>query len=259
MNFKKWGLGALALWLSSFAVVSVLHWSRLNAMNARYRKAIELGEKSAPLPADSLRPLREACAGKLTPGAPNSIVGYVAKMETRPYLAEDYWHVDQLLLGVSDVGFLHLSDRHAAEPITEASLSRSFTENLNPVDWARHLKWAASGEPQFGGARYLVVARYGPLTMPTVMDTTYVAGTGDFGARVLEFPSGEVVCEGRASVRMKNSVAASGRGNDAAQENARKLVPFVFTESVTRTPLAEVCEAGGAELCRLTSEWVSPR
>lgn len=259
MNLKRWGLGALALWLSSFVAVSLLHWSRTNAMNARYRAAVELGEKLAPLPSDSLKPLREACAGKLEPGETNSIVAYVAKMESLPYLAQDYWHVDRTLLGVSDTGSLHLADRFVDTPIDDEPLSRSFTSNANPVDWARHLEWAAHGTPQFGDARYLIVARYGPLTMPTVMDTTYLAGTGDFGARVLKFPSGEVVCEGRSSVRMKNSVAASGRGEAAAQSNARDLVPFVFTESVTRTPLAEVCEAGGAELCRLTSEWVSPQ
>src|SRR6185312_1297108 len=93
MNFKKWGLGVFALWLLSFVAVSLLHWSRTNAMNARYRTAVELGEKLAPLPSDSLKPLREACAGKLEPGETNSIVAYVAKMESLPYLAEDYWHV----------------------------------------------------------------------------------------------------------------------------------------------------------------------
>ena len=258
-NVKKWALAVVALWLLGFIGVALAHWSFTNAMNARYRTAVELGEKLAPLPSESLPPLREACAGKLEPGAPNSIAAYVAKMETLPALEESYWHVDRTLLGVSDVMFLSLSDRFVERlTIDDASLTRSFTDNANPVDWARHLGYASKGSPQFGDVRYLVVARYGPLTMPMLTDTGYLPGHGDFGAKVLRFPSGEVVCEGRARVRMKNSVAASGREKSEAEWNARKLVPFVFTESVTRTPLAEVCAAGGPELCRLTSEWVSP-
>jgi hypothetical protein len=175
-------------------------------------------------------------------------------------LEQDFWHVDRTLLGVSDVLFLSLSDRFFGDPngISDATFGRSLSDNADPTDWLRHLKWARQGSPQFDEVRYLIVARYGPLTMPELTDTGFIAGSGEFGARVLEFPSGKVVCEGRSRVRMKNSVSASGRGQSDADANARRLVPFVFTESVTRTPLAEVCEAGGPELCKLTSEWVSP-
>ncbi len=259
MKLKKWGLGALALWLLSFVGVSLLHWSRTNAMNARYRTAVELGEKLAPLPNGLPESLGEACKAKLQSGGPNTIASYVAKMETLPPLAESYWHVDRTLLGVSDVGSLHLADRFIDGPIDDESLAHSFIYNANPFDWSRHLAWAANGSPQFADVRYLVVARYGPITMPRVMDTTFIAGSGWFGARVLRFPSGEVLCEGTGAVRMRESVSASGRGQLAAQSNARNLVPFVFTDSVTRAPLAEVCGAGGTELCRLTSEWVSPQ
>ena len=72
-NVKKWALAVVALWLLGFIGVALAHWSFTNAMNARYRTAVELGEKLAPLPSESLPPLREACAGKLEPGAPNSI------------------------------------------------------------------------------------------------------------------------------------------------------------------------------------------
>ncbi|MFT3707294.1 MAG: hypothetical protein QM817_06470 [Archangium sp.] len=253
-------IGLIALWAVSFLCVSLAHWSSTNAAIAKYRRAVELGEKQAPLPSPSMPLLAEACAGKLEKGSPASILAYVAKMQTLPPLEESYWHVDRTLLGVSHVLFLSLTDRFFPEPsvIDDATFGRSLSDNADPTDWVRHLKWAAEGSPQIDEVRYLIVARYGPLTMPELTDTGFIAGTGEFGARVLKFPSGELVCEGRSRVRMKNSVSASGRGQSDADANARRLVPFVFTESVTRTPLAEVCEAGGAELCKLTGEWVSP-
>jgi len=80
MKLKKWGLGVFALWLLSFVGVSLLHWSRINAMNARYRIAVELGEKLAPLPNGLPESLAEACKAKLQSGGPNTIASYVAKM-----------------------------------------------------------------------------------------------------------------------------------------------------------------------------------
>jgi hypothetical protein len=79
------------------------------------------------------------------------------------------------------------------------------------------------------------------------------------------FPSGDVVCEGRGEVRMKERVTASGRGSTKggaeieAASNVRGLIPFVFTRSVVTTPLHEVCGAGGKTLCDLTAEWVGSR
>lgn len=251
-------IGLVGLWLVGMIGATLGYWSQENAMRAKYRRAVELGEEHAPLPTEGIPRLTDACRGKLKPGGPNSIASYVAKMKSLPSLDESYWHVDRTLVGVATVWNMNLSDRfYESTTVSDLDLGSALKEQANPVDWMRHLNWASKGSPEFGEVRYLIVARYDSLTMPTVEGDTFEAGRGAFGAKVLSFPDGAVLCEGGGAVRMSSRVSASGRGDAEAQANAARLVPFVFTESVTRTPLADLCDVGGPELCKLTSEWVS--
>ena len=254
-------LGAVGLYVVAMAVVAGLIFNFNTASVSVLRRVKELGEKNAPLPTDEMKPLTEACAGKLTPGGPRSIAAYIAKLPgMKPSLEKDYYFIDEAVLGVHEVLRLDLSERHL-EAISDAQLPR-FQDVADFTGWSRHLGWARSGNPDLRELKYLVVARYESLTMPVVEDTTFEAGKGRFGARVLTFPSGDVVCEGRGEVSMKGNVNSSGRGAtkelaqlDAAS-SARSLVPFVFTKGVITTPLHRVCDAGGKALCDLTQEWV---
>lgn len=245
--------------------VATLHFSYSNAKDARYQRAIDLGEKEAPLPDPAQPLLSAACAGKLTPGGPKSIAVYVAKMAELPPLAEDYYHVDRVLLGVSDSSFLTTANSFFEDlTVSKQSFGRSLQDSLNPADWSHNLSWAQRGSPDLQELRYLVVARYASLTNPVVADEGYVPGSGEFGARVLSFPDGQVLCSGRGSVRMPVQVSASGRGASStgaeieAAANARDIVPFVFIQGAVATPLADVCAAGGPELCKLMIEASGP-
>ena len=259
---KKIILGIVALYLVSAGTVAVLLSRFDSAAVAVRRKVAELGEKHAPLPTQQMKPLAEACAGKLTAGGPRSIAAYVAKIAPTqmPALQKDYWHVDQTVIGVHEVFRLELDDQHLKE-IPDARGPR-IEYVLDPTMWSHHLKWSRAGSPELSELKYLVVARYESLTMPVVSGSTFEAGKGSYGARVLAFPSGEVLCEGKAELGMTSTVSAGGRGatNEEAQfdaaSKAADLVPFVFTQAVIASPLHELCSTGGTQLCELTAYWV---
>ena len=165
--------------------------------------------------------------------------------------------MDQTLVGTRDVWRTDIEDEHFKDGKVEPQLGgRIFKDNLNPVDWANHYKWARAGSVDLNDVKYLIVARYESLTTPRVDSDGYSPGSGEYGAKVLTFPTGELICEGKGHVRMKERVSASGRDKDDAKINAGNLVEFVFTKSVVISPMQELCEAGGTKLCDLTKEWV---
>lgn len=253
--------GAVGLYVAGMAVVTGLIFRFNSTSVGVLRRVKELGEQHAPLPTDEMKPLAEACAGKLTPGGPRSVAAYIAKLPgMKPSLSKDYYFIDEAVIGVDEVFRLQLNERHLDE-ISDAQLPR-FQDVADFTGWSRHLGWARAGRPELNQLQHLVVARYESLTMPVVEDTTYEAGRGRFGARVLAFPSGDVLCEGRGEASMPGNVNSSGRGasKELAQLNAassaRELVPFVFTKGVITTPLHRVCAAGGKALCDVTQEWV---
>ncbi|MGV3625021.1 MAG: hypothetical protein ACO1OB_29645 [Archangium sp.] len=255
---KKVIAGIVALYVVGFIVVSGLVISATRAAEGRNARAIELGEKHARTPSEDDTPLGEACKGKLNVGSEKSVAVYLAKMKWAPSFSKDAYHVDETLVGTEDVFSVRLSDRHFKDGVVPSQLPGAIAkDNLNPVDWARHLKRASAGSPDMNDVKYLVVARYESLSPPSVGSDSYTGGTGEYGAKVLTFPEGEVVCEGRGHVRMKERVAASGRDADAAKLNAGNLVEFVFTQSVIMSPLQEVCSAGGSKLCELTLQSTS--
>lgn len=242
--------------VGTFAMFGLI-LSATRSAEEKQRRAIELGELHARIPTAEDRALAEACKGKLTAGSEKSIALYVAKMKWAPTFSESHYHVDQTLVGTRDIFRVDIEDTHFKDGTVEAQLAgRIFKDNLNPVDWAHHYKWAKAGSPDMNDVKYLIVARYESLSTPTVGDDGYSQGSGEYGAKVLTFPTGELICEGKGHVRMKERVAASGHDKDEAKRNAGNLVEFVFTKSVVISPMQELCEAGGTKLCELTKEWV---
>lgn len=255
---KKVIAGIVALYVVGTFAMFGLILSATRAAEEKQRRAIELGELHARTPTSEDQELAEACKGKLTAGSEKSIALYVAKMKWgAPSFSKDSYHVDQTLVGTRDIFRVDIEDAYFKDGSVEPRLGGLiFKENLNPVDWANHYKWAKAGTPDMNDVKYLVVARYESLTAPSVDSDGYSPGSGAYGAKVLTFPTGEVVCEGRGHVRMKERVSASGRDKDDAKLNAGNLVEFVFTKSVVISPLQELCDAGGPKLCELTKEWV---
>lgn len=258
-------LGALTLYMVCAAGFAVLHL-RYDAATVEIRRKLkELGEKHAPLPTDGMKPLREACEGKLTPGDAHVIAAYVAKLapSKMPTLEKDYYRVDESVVGVESFWNFDVTDSSLRE-ISEASIPR-FSDIIDPTIWKMHLGCARVGSPELNELEYLIAARYESLSTPSVSGSSFSGGTGSYGARVLAFPSGEVLCEGRSEVGMPSRVSAGGRGAtkeeaeaDAASR-AADLVPFVFTKAVVISPLNELCAVGGKQLCEKTSYWSSAR
>jgi hypothetical protein len=255
-------LGALNLYLFAWGIVGFCWFDWTNAAAERGRHAIALGEQHAQqLKApDALAPLEDACKDKLEPGAPRSIAAYVAKSSLKLPSDDNAW--DQVVVGFHHV----LRDdivREGPGQFTTVDWPAALLGNVNPLEWANHLDSARAGSPELGSTRYLVVARYFSLSPPANEGTDgYTRGGGDFSARVLGFPDGEVLCEGRGEVHMKEAVNASGRAatREAAQTealaNAARRVPFVFSLAVTTSPLHALCDVGGDPLCKLTGQWV---
>jgi hypothetical protein len=258
-------LGIVALYVLSAASFAVLHRSYDAATTELRKKVRELGEKHAPLPTEGMKPLKEACAGKLTPGDSHSIAAYVAKLAPSklPTLEKDYYFVDEAVIGVESIWRVDVTERHLHE-IPEAPFPQ-FSDVVDPTIWKNHLRSAKVGNPELNDLKYLIVARYDSLTPPVVSGSTYSGAEGAYGARVLAFPSGEVLCEGRSEMGMPSRVSAGGRGatKEAAEADAAsravELVPFVFTKAVLMSPLNELCSVGGKELCEKTSYWSSAR
>jgi hypothetical protein len=258
-------LGIVALYALCAAGFAFLHRSYEAATTELRKQVRELGEKHAPLPTEDMKPLKEACEGKLTVGDAHSIAAYVAKLapSKMPVLEKDYYAVDESVIGVESVWRFDVSDRHLHE-IAEPSFPR-FSDIVDPTIWKNHLRSAKAGSPELNELKYLIVARYDSLTPPVVSGSTYSGAEGTYGARVLAFPSGEVLCEGSSEMGMPSRVSAGGRGKtkelaeaDAASR-AVELVPFVFTKAVVISPLNELCKVGGNELCEKTSYWSSAR
>ncbi len=258
-------LGIVALYGLSAAGFAFLHRSYDAASTELRKKVRELGEKHAPLPTEGMKPLKQACEGKLTAGDSHSIAAYVAKLapSKMPTLEKDYYAVDESVVGVESIWRFDVTDRHLEE-ISEASFPR-FSDIADPTIWKNHLKSAKAGNPELNDLKYLVVARYDSITKPVVSGSTYTGAEGTYGARVLAFPSGEVLCEGYSEMGMPSRVSAGGRGATTelaqadAAANAAELVPFVFTKAVVISPLHELCAVGGNELCEKTSYWSSSR
>lgn len=258
-------LAVIPLYLVAYAAVCFF-WLKLSTDSAeRGQHAIELGETQAAQlqsPRDNDLLLREACKGKLEPGSSRSIAAYLAKTNVKPSDDNDY---DEVVLGVQEI-FRPELVRERPGRFKAPDWKRALEHNASPADWKRHLAQARAGSPELGETRYLLVAKYFSMKPPqNEGDDAYTRARGSYAARVVTFPEGEVLCEGRGEVRMKETVNASGRGatqemaKAEAQSNAAKLVPFVFSYSVTTSPLHEVCDVGGDALCKLTGEWVGSK
>ena len=253
-------LGLALAYLAAWGVVGFLWFDWTNAAAERGRHAMVLGEQqAAQLPEPmGLPELSEACAGKLQPGDPHGIAAYLAKTEVKP-ADENAW--DEVLVGVDQ---LRLSDvvRERRERFVPVEPKDALLATADPLEWTRLLPRARAGSPELSVAKYLVVAKYFSLRPPLNEGTDgYTRGGGAFSARVIGFRDGEVLCEGRGEVRMKETVSASGRGDNpeaaqaAALQNAAKMVPFAFSLAVTTSPLHALCSVGGEALCRLTGRW----
>lgn len=255
-------LAALAgTYLLAWAAVGFLWFDWTNASAERGRHAVALGEQQAALlpKPDGLPELAMACDGKLEAGEPQGIAAYIAK---GPAVPADENAYDEVLVGIDGT---RLNDvvRERVGHFVPVELSQAVRRTANPLEWSRLLPLAKSGAPELTATRYLVVAKYFTLTPPVNEGTDgYTRGAGTFSARVIRLRDGELLCEGRGEVHMKETIDAAGRGatkeaaQEAALENAAKMVPFVFSLSVTTSPLHALCGVGGEGLCRLTGRWV---
>jgi hypothetical protein len=258
---RKLIAAAVGLYVVALGAVSFLWLTWTNAAAGRGQRAVALGEEHAPQLSEpsTLPDLREACHGKLTTGGTRTIAAYIAKSTVKPTDDNAY---DEVVVGIHRV-FDEDLVREGPARFKPTDWPSALRENANPVDWLDHLRWSRAGSPELEPTKYLVVAKYFTLLPPQNEGLdAYTRGGGTYAARVLTFPEGHPLCEGRGDVRMKDTVNASGRGASKdearaeAQSNAARLVPFVFSLSVTTSPLHALCDAGGPALCKLTGEWV---
>lgn len=262
MKGKLLAAGAVLL-VGAWLAVAGLLWVFESAAVERTRALAALGEKVAPLPSDALKPLAEACAGKLPQGGPRSIAGYLAKVDPAglPALPKSYWTLDQSVVGLAEGARLSMHDEYLPD-LRASSFTSQLKDALDPTNWGMRLSSAKAGRPELAEVKVLVAARYASFELPTkVDDGQFRWGKGAYGARVVEVPSGKVLCEGRGEVHRKLKVTASGRGTtqaDAQADAAGRIddnLVFSFILSVKGSPLSDVCEAGGKTFCELAAEW----
>ena len=264
LRYSLLALGGLAsAYLAGVLVVAVvLHRHELAAAALRAR-AVELGEQHAPLPDHAAIALGEACAGKLERGEAGTIAAFVARMEPAglPQLADDGNFVDRVLVGLERRDSLDLDLRRMDESERPPRPLRTLEDALDLSSWSRYLHRDPQDRPVLAATRYLVAARYAWLELPQSNGEGYSLGAGDWGARVVSFPEGEVLCEGRGSVRIRDTFNTSyGTANaDSAADSpygAASMAEFLFTRAVAIAPLHAVCRAGGPQLCAETASWV---
>ncbi|MBL8956135.1 MAG: hypothetical protein JNK82_35505 [Myxococcaceae bacterium] len=249
----------VGVYLLAWGALAFLWFDGSNAAAERGRRVVALGEQHAaqlPQP-EGLPELAQACDAGLEPGDPHVIASYVAKAVEKPADENRY---DEVVVAVDGTPLLELAREGSFAPV---ELEQAVLRTANPLEWTRLLPLARAGAPELESTRYLVVAKYFSLTAPMNEGTDgYTRGSGTYSARVVKLADGAVLCEGRGDVRMKETIDAAGRGDTkeaaqlAALENAAKLVPYVFSMSVTASPLAALCNVGGETLCRATGRWV---
>ena len=247
---KKVILGVVALYVVGLVAFTLLTSSARKANAERSRAVLALGAKHVERPKGDEPLLKDACKGKLEPGGPTNIIGYTT---SRGYADDDHDRIGEMLVGTSNVFSLTTASRHLEDKWLDRSMGEEFKDALNPVDWGRHLTNAKHGSPDVSGAKYLVVATYGSLTLPLANGNTFSPGSGEYLAQVLTFPEGTVVCEGRGEAFSSTTVRGSGKTQLDADLAAAKMVGFSFALRAQLAPLRDVCDAGGAELCKVTS------
>lgn len=237
----------------------------VSAARAQQAAAVAaLGEKAAEEIAalDAAGPsLKDACRGKLAAGPPRSLVGYALKLPEaeRPTL-EDAPRLVGVLSAMTDNESTYLEDEVLDPPAPPVAWDLALSRAVSPDDWGRLMEEAARRQEYTGHLRYVAVTRFSELQPARASfdlageGGTYDAGHSRYRTRVLAFPGGATVCEGSGEGRFlqKEVIGRSGSAAGARDALTRKL-DRAWLEATLATPLDDLCETGGKDLCFATN------
>lgn len=223
-----------------------------------------LGEKAAEEVAaiDPAGPsLKDACRGKLAAGPRRSIVGLALavpegdrpRVEGGPRLAG-------LVSAMTDGESTYLEESPLDPPESPMGWDLALVKAVSPGDWSRLLENAARKQQYTQQLRYVAVTHFSELQPARASfelgkkGGTYDAGHSRYRTRVVAFPGGATVCEGSGEGRFlqKEVIGRSGSAEGARAALERKL-DQAWLEATLVTPLDDLCETGGKDLCFATN------
>ena len=252
-------LVALLGWLGGTYYVASSAQRAGDARRQQQADIAALGEKAATdLRALYYPTLKEACAGKLPKGPPESVVGYALKLGDgeRPGLSGYKKRLDAVIVRMNDRNE-YLDQTELPQP--ERGLP--FTFSMSPDDWSRNLGYDETSQQRTAAVKVVVLVAFRNLRAPSIglMGDTFSAGDGEYAARVVAWPSLEKLCEGTGKARMvlPKVTGHGGSAGDAASDSRRKLSDD-WAEATLASPLDDVCEAGGKGLCTATGNELAP-
>lgn len=257
------GLVALLLlsWLGGTSFVALQLKAAGDERQAQNAQIVAMGEKAAAeLRAIEGPPLTEACAGKLPTATPDGFVTYSLKLPAleRPTMSGSMKRVDGIVTRMND---RHEYLEHTGFDPPPADDGLPFQYSMSPDDWTRLLRDAEQTRQQTAAVKVVLLDAFSELRGPTLtlMRDTFSAGGGTYRARVVAFPSGQVLCEGTGAVHMKvTKVTGHGGSAGDAQADSERELSDDWVRAAISSPLDDVCKAGGDALCSATRLEVSP-
>lgn len=245
--------GVLALALVVYLGIAFVVARKHHTARERWRgqllqvKALADAAKPALLAATGLAPLDEACREALAPKGYRAVIGYLVPPELPPGADRLGGEVTayEPISGVVGTDYMH----HAESP---EPFGLAFSDALDVFTWDNEVSGV-----DLEGSSYLAITVATGLRFPRLADDdkTYAPGAGELRTRVVSWPDGKPLCEGRTAPNTPQTLEAHGSGKTqgAAHANAALTLmgnlSWAFRQSIVFGPLAAICAAGDARYC----------
>jgi hypothetical protein len=246
-------VGALALLLGLYLAIAFVVARKHVAGRERWRgqllqvKALGDAAKPSLLAAADLAPLDEACRAALPAKGHRAVIGYVVPPELPPGADRFGGEVVayQPISGSLSTDFMH----NAEDPV---DFGFAFSDALDVFTWDNE-----EAGVDLEGSSYLAITVVTGLRFPRLAedDKTYTPGAGEVKTRVVSWPDGKTLCEGRTAPHTPEKLEARGYGKTKAGAEASAALSLMrsldwsFRQSIVFGPLVAICTAGDERYC----------
>ena len=236
------------------------------AVNAALRGVEALGERvateMASTPTGSLAPFATACGNKLSRGAENSVMAYVAgpSPALRAALGPRASELPSREIVGASLGEVDWAIAEDKTTLTVLDLSLELLLH-KPWKWRQHVRFRALRGPDAAALRYLVVSVTREASPPKPLDdSAFEGGTAVMHARIVD-AGGTLVCEGLVRTRLSMGRGAADGAAEAQGEQQRYLAYGATTMASLKyeaqlrvAPLVPVCSAVGEMYCHAVEQ-----
>jgi hypothetical protein len=137
------------------------------------------------------------------------------------------------------------------------SLLKEMEHLASPDEWG----WRGEDRKAFvaetESLRYVAVAQFtdAKLASLSLDGKSFDPGRAEYRVQVVSFPDGKPICSGVGRGRMVKEVIGHGKAKwdfqaeEAAKQNAERKLQSKWLDATLASPLHDLCEVGGEQLC----------